>query len=176
MKKLVVALVVSLMLVFANSMVASAESLLKVYYDPTGTLSMSGISRNTDGGFSVGYEYLTGDEQYAYGIGVEYDLSRKVTEATVGIAWLPIYALAQYKFDQFYLTGRFGYDLCMPEQLSSGVTSYGGVYFGFGFGYTVSENFVLETDYSFLNGGLTDGYYSANLSYSKLSIGAGIKF
>lgn len=78
--------------------------------------------------------------------------------------------------DQLYLAGRVGYDLCMPEQLASGLSSVGGLYFGVGVGFNVSENIVLEANYCFHNGGITDGFITMDLDYSKLSIGAGFKF
>jgi hypothetical protein len=63
MKKLVLALVVSLVLVFAIGYAALAESVVKVSYDLGGTLSGSGTfgssSQSADSGFSLGYEYST---------------------------------------------------------------------------------------------------------------------
>jgi opacity protein-like surface antigen len=150
MKKLVLALVVSLVLVFAIGYAALAESVVKVSYDLGGTLSGSGTfgssSQSADSGFSLGYEYSTeiADNLLAGG-GIEYQLSRK--SAGTGFSFIPVYGLIKYNFSQFYASGRLGYDFWTVEIVPTGVSYSGGLTYGIGFGYNINENIVIEANY-----------------------------
>jgi len=178
MKKLLLMLAASLVLVFAVSYVALADSTLKVYYDLSGTVSAGGVSNSNDPGFSLNYEYTFNSDKYAWGIGVEWNFDRTAVGAGSGVTWIPIYVLGQVKLsDAAYLTGKIGLDAFIPDLSDPEVTNNPGLYLAAGFGYNISKNFVVEVDYSFLNGSMSDDFGdSASISYSKLSIGAGFKF
>jgi long-subunit fatty acid transport protein len=177
MKKLVLALIVSLVLVFAVGSVTMADMTAKVGYDLGGTFTI-GTSQSTDGGFSLGFEYTSemGDNLMVGG-GLEYQLNRNFTGFSTAFNFIPIYGLVQYKFDQFYVTGRLGYDLLSVNPAPSAPISLnGGIYYGVGAGYTIDKNMVVEAIYGIYNMSQSVVGYTTNGSYSKLGLSFGYKF
>lgn len=177
MKKLILVLVVSLVLVFAVSYVSLADVTVKAGYDLGGTLSSVG-SVPVDGGLSLGFEYTSEiSDNLIVGGGLEYQLLRKVNSSPYGISCIPIYGLVQYKFSEFYAVGRFGYNLSSTDvPLLPGETWGGGIYYGVGAGMNIGENMVVEAVYGVC--GISDSYMGITLTgtYSKIGLSFGYKF
>lgn len=178
MKKLVVVLVVSLMLVFAVGSVTLADMTVKAGYDLGGTMSSAGSSLNVDGGLALGFEYTSEmADNLMVGGGFEYQLNRKPAGSSSGFSFIPLYGLVQYKFDQFYVVGRLGYDLYNQEAaIPAGASISGGIYYGVGAGYSINQNMVVEAIYGISNASFSYMGITQTASYSKLGLSFGYKF
>jgi hypothetical protein len=175
MKKMVLALVVSLVLVFAVSYVSLADMTVKAAYDLGGTVSLLGASGSTDGGFSLGFEYTSEmDDNLMVGGGLEYQLPRKSNVINIGA--IPLYGLVQYKFDQFYAIGRLGYNLFTYDPAPSSGSVGGGIYYGVGAGYSINEKMVLEAVYGISTMSFSESGITITGTYSKLGLSFGYKF
>lgn len=173
MKKLVLALVVSLVLVFAVGSVTMADMTAKVGYDLGGTLSSVG-SISVDGGFSLGFEYTSKmDDNLIVGGGLEYQLARNAQG--INISAIPLYGLVQYKFDQFYAIGRLGYNLFTLDPTIPGVSNSGGIYYGVGAGYSINEKMVVEAVYGISTLTMSSPLSTQTATYSKLGLSFGYK-
>lgn len=176
MKKLILALVVSLVLVFAIGASALAENTFKASYDVSGTLNM-GVSQSLDNGFSFAYEYTSEvADNICVGAGIELELTRKFTGYSDGLSCIPIYGLLKYNFDNFYINGKLGYDIFTWTNLVPGLSTNGGLCYGAGFGINIDETNAIEIGYLVLNGTLNTGFGSISGSYSKIGVTWGFKF
>jgi hypothetical protein len=177
MKKLVLVLLVSLVLVFAIGYVASAEVVVKAGYDLGSTFSDNyGFSSTMDGGFSLGFEYAAEvTNNLMVGGGLEYQLPRNDSTNTM-INFIPIYGLVQYKFSQFYVVGRLGYDLYNQNPTAPGASYTGGIYYEAGAGFNINKNMAIEAVYGINS--CTGTYSSITKTgiYSKLGLSFGYKF
>lgn len=176
MKKLVLVLIVSMLLVFAVSYVASAEMVVKAGYDFGASFSTSDSgSWNLNGGISLGFEYAANvAKNLMVGGGLEYQLPRYDSDGSgTSRNFIPIYGLVQYKFSQFYVVGRLGYDLYYQNPTSPDVSDSGGIYYAAGFGYTINKNMEIEAVYGINN---VTARTSATATYSKLGLSFGYKF
>ena len=184
MKKMFFVLVLSILLVFVVGTSAFATMMLKAGMDLAGTntLKALGVSleNDTNIGISISGEYLTemGDN-LKIGGGIEYQMKRKNEGAQKGFNYIPIYGVAQYYVsDNTYILGKIGYNVYSIEDANKyeNVKVTGGLYCGFGGGFFLSDNMVLEASYSFHNGKIDEGGLECESEYSKLGISVGFVF
>jgi hypothetical protein len=184
MRKGLLALVLSLLLVVFSAGSVFAGIVVKVGPDISGKIeaSLSGVSASTDVkmGITVGGEYLfDSDSDLVYGAGFEYQLARQVDiEDGIKFNYTPIYALARYQLDSFYLTAKAGYNLFQLENLPEDETLSGGLFYGIGGGMDFGQ-FQVELLYSINNGArkmvVPPETFSLNYKYSKISLSVGYK-
>ena len=178
MKKTVLVLAVSLVLVFAVSYVSLADMTVKAGYDLGGTFSNGVSSNSIDGGFSLGFEYTSKlNDNLAIGGGLEYQLLRKVVGTPSSISFIPVYGLVKYNFDKLYLAGRLGYDIYTQDPAPpSGYSVTGGIYIGAGVGYNITENMSVEAIYGIHNMSVSFMGITQTANYSKIGLSFGYKF
>lgn len=185
MRKGLLALVLSLLLVVFSAGSVFAGIVVKVGPDISGKIeaSLSGVSASTDVkmGITVGGEYLfDSDSDLVYGAGFEYQLARQVDiEDGIKFNYTPIYALARYQLDSFYLTLKAGYNLfTIDEELPEEINLQGGLFYGIGGGMDFGQ-FQVELLYSINNGArkmvVPPETFSLNYKYSKISLSVGYK-
>lgn len=199
MKKMLVILVV-LMLTFSVSALAEGYFNARLGYDMSGTMDLEttvkAINGNevdesdsedidVEGGVSLTVEYIDSyKDNLELGVGATYQLERSFEDGNGGFNFIPLYALAKYNVDQIYLLGHLGYNLVNFEDMDDSIDLNGGIYYGVGGGYNLSENFAVELlysvnnsdfDFDFIEDG-TEFETSNKFKYSKVSLGASLSF
>lgn len=129
----------------------------------------------------MGLAESAGITGFGFGLGIGYQIPRKLDNLTGNISFLPVYGLFKFRTtpnssNEFaYLTGQIGYNLFFPDNLYlGGSTALGGFYYAAGCGYDFRVlNFTLL--YSVNTGSLSSGGSAISINYSKIALLAGIK-
>ena len=173
-------------------------SQLKLGFDINGEakVSASGDSQTVDIDNSVilGYErILEIDENLTYGLGGEFMINRGAEEfATGNFAFHSIYGYGNYKIDEkLYGIGRIGYNLFTGDDDFTDcsdfceVTLEGGLMYGLGFGFSLTQKVDFEGMYITNEGKVKlnydNNYYygiddtDAKFSYSRLNLALKMK-
>lgn len=181
MRKGLITLILSLVLVAFSAGSVLAGIVVKVGPDVAGELdahiSPYSITYDVKTGITIGGEYiLDSDKDLTFGAGFEYQLTRE-TEFKDKFNFIPVYALARYQFDAFYMTVKAGYNLLQFENLPEEAETTGGLFYGIGGGMTF-DKFQVELLYSVNNGeiGTKTGINIMDIKYSKISLSVGYKF
>lgn len=194
MRKLLASLSLATLLLVLVSTSVLAGGVIKVGADvggeseikvtAAGGTSLS-VNADTKTGISIGGEYFFDlNDDLAIGAGIEYQLNRKyeVEEIGFNFNFIPLYALGRYHISQdFYLTGKIGYNLLQFEENPDGAKPKGGLYYGFGGGLIFSDRYQLEILYSIHNGRFEPEEdpgvdYKVTYKYSKIGLTVGYKF
>ena len=130
---------------------------------------------------NMGFAESIGLTGFGLGVGIAYEIPRKLDNLTGQISFLPVYALFKFrttpnKNNEFaYLTGQIGYNLFFGDNLYTGSsTLIGGFYYAAGCGYDFRVlNFTLL--YSIDRGALSSQGTAVSIDYSKISLMAGVK-
>lgn len=192
MRKLLASLSLATLLLVLVSTSVLAGGVIKVGADVGGESEIKAtaadgtsvsVNDDTKTGISIGGEYFFDlNESLAVGAGVEYQLTRKNEGAEIGFNFIPLYALGRYHISQdFYLTGKIGYNLLQFEENPDGAKPKGGLYYGFGGGLIFSDRYQLEILYSIHNGRFEPEEdpgvdYKVTYKYSKIGLTVGYKF
>lgn len=192
MRKLLASLSLATLLLVLVSTSVLAGGVIKVGADVGGESEIKvtaadgtsvSVNDDTKTGISIGGEYFFDlNESLAVGAGVEYQLTRKNEGAEIGFNFIPLYALGRYHISQdFYLTGKIGYNLLQFEENPDGAKPKGGLYYGFGGGLIFSDRYQLEILYSIHNGRFEPEEdpgvdYKVTYKYSKIGLTVGYKF
>ena len=197
MKKLVTIMLVLVMVFGATSAFADSHNTsamkkgdfeVKAGVDFGGNIKADilGISSedSTKIGFSIIGEYIIpSSNNLSYGAGLEFPLGGReadVTNAT-SFNFIPFYGLARYNMqNNFYLTGKLGYNTFSFDNTPSDVDVNGGMYYGIGAGMKVKDNVSFELLYSVSNGSIeaTSGTQTvtSDMTYSRIGLSVGTTF
>lgn len=191
MGKTIIAVTVTVLLLCLLASPAWAGVIIKIGTELPGTVDSrlselgetESAKEDTQMCFSVGGEYLfVIGKDLSIGAGFEYQLSRKIKQATIGFSFIPIYALGRYQFDSFYLTAKAGYNLFqIEEQAPKPIELKGGLFYGIGGGVVFADAWQVEVLYSVNNGRLTRKDVPKNelkmdWKYSKIGLSVGYMF
>jgi hypothetical protein len=129
------------------------------------------------------------------GLGIAYQIPRKMKDYTGDFNFLPLYAIAKVRTRPTvsrrycYLVGHCGYDFFFADKDYKGDTATlsGGLYYGFGAGalfnkinielmYSVSSGTFRDTGYVYSGGSYYDAKEKIEVQYSKLALTVGVNF
>jgi hypothetical protein len=183
LKKSLLIVSLSFVLILLIGTCAMADSTLKFSYDLAGTdkfSAYSSIDLDTETGLSIGYEYTKPNDKLEYGFGLEYQLNRKIKDTEAEFNFIPIYGLINYNFSDNdikpYITGRFGFDIHNGNSAYKGTSDFNpGIYYAIGGGVSFS-NMKFEVIYSVANSSYTYLGTDVDIAYSTTSLVFGYKF
>jgi hypothetical protein len=192
-KKLVIVFFTVLMLLIIGS-VASAEAVLKFRYEPAGAIIKeysaiddptftTRIEQDVASGFSVAGEYLLkNNRDLLFGGGIEYQSVREINGDNNGFNFIPVYFLVRTntfpskKGGRPFLTGKIGYNLYRETNPDPGYDLRGGLYYGFGAGLMFQKNLQLELTYAKNNSELDSTILAVKHSYAEIGFSLGYRF
>jgi hypothetical protein len=142
-------------------------------------------------GETVGYL----DDNVGLGLGISYQIPRKMTNYEGQFNFMPFYGLLKIRSKPvtgrtyFYGVGQLGYNLFYGDESYKGAsaTLSGGLYYGLGIGWII-ENLNIEFLYSVNHGSLKDSgylyyngsyYYTtlkSDIDYSQINMKVGVNF
>lgn len=176
--------VLALLVVFSVS--AFAQFNVKVGMDFSGEFTFEAesvsISADIKNGFTIAGEYVVPySDEIDFGIGLAYQFARSFDEVGANedetFSFVPIYGVAKYNIEQFYVLGQLGYNMFnASEEFTGDLKTEGGLYYGVGGGIKIAENIFAEILYSANNGKLTDDVDEIKVNNSQISAMVGFSF
>lgn len=176
--------VLALLVVFSVS--ALAQFNVKVGMDFSGEFTFEAesvsISADIKNGFTIAGEYVVPySDEIDFGIGLAYQFARSFDEVGANedatFSFVPIYGVAKYNIEQFYVLGQLGYNMFnTSEEFTGDLKTEGGLYYGVGGGIKIAENIFAEILYSANNGKLTDDVDELKVNNSQISAMVGFSF
>lgn len=187
--------VLALLVIFSVS--AFAQFNVKVGMDFSGEFtekyeSIPDVSVKVENGFTIAGEYVMPySDEIDFGVGVAYQLARGYDEVganeDVTFNFIPIYGVAKYNIEQFYVLGQLGYNILnisdehkeLLEFFNSvnKIETKGGLYYGIGGGMNFTDNIFGEILYSVNNGCFSaEGLKDLEIINSQISAMVGFSF
>lgn len=179
MRKLLLMVSLSLILVLLTGACVLADSTIKVGYQFNGLYSVNGgITSDINPGATVGYEFTMKGENVEYGAGVEYQFEKdwKFTLNEQKFYFIPVFAVLNCPLSEHeYITARLGYNFFDGNSAyKDGNTLNGGVYYAAGAGINYS-GFRMEILYSCNNGSIS-GDNATDVKNAQWAVNFGYRF
>jgi hypothetical protein len=136
-------------------------------------------------GISPSVEYMMQYQSILYGLGLEYQLQRKIEfdgEELGKFGFIPIYLVGRY---QFTLPGtitpeavaQLGYNIFTANDDYKGDGDLsGGLYYGIGAGVTIQKKYLVQLMYKANAGGWEYSGLNADMTNSQINLGLGYRF
>jgi hypothetical protein len=186
-KKIFSSLILTIVLVLTFSILAMAESVLKVGFDFNGTIRETNSSftlaqYDVNSGITLGYEYVNFDyDTLGWGFGIEFPMERSIaTNSAATFNSIPIYAVGYFCSSgetKAFLAIRGGLNILNGNDYFSGGNTLGpGFYCALGGGFYIAKNLRCELAYSLNQGTISNGFVTHDLSYTRLGIQLGYGF